>query len=167
MLKPFGILAILWLVCVPPVCLAQGPQAAAPDPEETLVLPFILQSSHVIIVVEVNGQPMRALLDTGGEVSQVNSKRTKGFRPSAERVKAIRENGRVEIHPQWAGHLCLTATVCRNVSLVEHSGPVLGATVDALVGADFLAQFARVTVDYEAFTVTFAFHRPREVLAEK
>lgn len=158
------IFAFIAVVCAAPVCRAQG---ADEKPKDTLVVPFILQENHVIIVVNVNGEPMRALLDTGGAISEVNSKRTAGYKPSDAAPIRIKENGRVEYHNQWAGNLCLADSICRKVTLVSHSGPVLGATVDALVGADFLSQFAQVTVDYEAFTVTFAFHRTQEVLAQK
>jgi hypothetical protein len=134
----------------------QAQPATAP---QSFSVPFVLQDGgHIVVILTVNGEPMRALLDTGGERSEINHKRVHNYKPSRDHVIRIRQEGRVEIVNQWQGHVCLNDSMCKDVTLLEMPHEIMTDT-DALIGADFLQQFASIGINYETQTVTFT---PRE-----
>jgi hypothetical protein len=133
-------------------------QPAIPQEHRAFTVPFRTVNGMILLDGQINGKPVSLLLDTGANNSVVDY-RAAGF--DSLKLDALRSTGSVgaegacivrEVklsleHRSWFGR-----RVC--VMNLSDASKRMGTQIDGFIGADLLATFSAVRIDYKAQTVT-------------
>lgn len=125
----------------------------------TFTIPFHSVKGMILLDGQLNGKPATFLLDTGANNS-VMDYRSAGF--DALKLDKLRSTGAAgaegdcivrEVKLTLEHHSWLNRRVC--VMDLADASRRMGTRLGGFIGADILASFSAVRVDYKAQTVTF------------
>jgi hypothetical protein len=113
-------------------------------PAMSQTIPFQSRPDDLIILtMNVEGKPMRVLLDTGAQSNVFRAK----LGPQGEIIKMESASQTTLVHR--------CAVAVENITVGAVCGVNLPEGQDALLGEGFLSQFKSVTINYKEHTVTF------------
>lgn len=163
--------------------LSPAKTAKAPPPlpgDQSIALPFRIYSDHLFVLLQVNGHPAWAMIDTGAELSFLSLRfaksQVKGLSKEEYRTGSFRDrvgvgdtNRRIEyVYSRAQSSITLSAEPPVSVetdtvgqsTLDQEISPDYDFEISLLLGVSSLTYARRVTIDYPRHLLTFEYKDP-------